>query len=183
MLIRQKKYLNPHENSCSKVISILITGNILHESSSAPRQHKSVQYNWFTLYLHRDVSHTYMLQPHFISCRGVSGAGGNMRGSRNCCQFYLVLSLFYSLQRGPMVLLLKKLYLYFTKDPEGVHYFPGLGWLSNFFQARGSYANFLRNPCTYLLFSRGCPDPLSPSGSAHGQCHHNGTQYLSQSRF
>ena len=26
--------------------------------------------------------------------------GGNMRGSRNFCQFYLVLSLFYSLQRG-----------------------------------------------------------------------------------
>ena len=26
-----------------------------------------------------------------------------------------------------MVLLLRKLYLYFTKDPEGVHYFPGGG--------------------------------------------------------
>ena len=98
MLIRLKKYLNPHQNSCSKVI--LTTGNILHESSSAPRQHKSVQYKWFTLYLHRDVSHTDMLQPYFISCRGVSGAGGNMRESRNFCQFYLVLSLFYSLQRG-----------------------------------------------------------------------------------
>ena len=44
LLIRLKKYLNPHKNSCSKVISILTTGNILHESSSAPRQHKSVQY-------------------------------------------------------------------------------------------------------------------------------------------
>ena len=100
MLIRLKKYLNPHENSCSKVISILTTGNILHESSSAARQHKSVQYKWFTLYLHRDVSLTDMLQPHFISCREVLGAGGNMRGSRNFCQFYFVLSLFYSLQRG-----------------------------------------------------------------------------------
>ena len=50
-----------------------------------------------------------------------------MRGSRNFCQFYLVLSLFYSLQRGPMVLLLRNFYLYFTKDPEGVHYFPGGG--------------------------------------------------------
>ena len=28
-------------------------------------------------------------------------------------------------RRGPMVLLLRKLYLYYTKDPEGVHYFPG----------------------------------------------------------
>ena len=76
LLIRLKKYLNPHENSCSKVISILTTGNILHESSSAPRQHKSVQYKWFTLYLHRYVWYTDILQLHFISC------------------------LFYSLQRG-----------------------------------------------------------------------------------
>ena len=98
--IRLKKYLNPHENSCSKVISVLITGNSLHESSSAPQQHKLVQYKWFALYLHRDVSHTDMLQPHFISCRGISGAGGNMSGSRNFCQFYLVLSLFYSLKRS-----------------------------------------------------------------------------------
>ena len=26
-----------------------------------------------------------------------------------------------------MVLLLRKLYLYFTKDPEAVHYYPGAG--------------------------------------------------------
>ena len=38
-----------------------------------------------------------------------------MRGSRDFCQSYLVLSLFYSLQKGPMVLLLRKLYLYFNK--------------------------------------------------------------------
>ena len=100
LLIQLMKYLNPHENSCSKVISILITGNSLHESFSAPQQHKSEQYKWFVLYLHRDVSHTDMLQPHFISCRGVSGAGGNMSGPRNFCQFYLVLSLFYSLKKG-----------------------------------------------------------------------------------
>ena len=68
-----------------------------------------------------------------------------------------------------MVLLLRKLYLYFTKDPEGVHSFPGGG---------GPNVNFFRNPCTYLLFSRGCPDSLSPSGSAHGQCHHNGTIFI-----
>ena len=34
-----------------------------------------------------------------------------------------------------MVLLLRKLYLYFTKDPEGVHNIPGGGGgVSNFFQ-------------------------------------------------
>ena len=39
-----------------------------------------------------------------------------------------------------MVLLLRKLYLYFTKDPEAVHYFPGGGGggVSNFFQGGGS---------------------------------------------
>ena len=31
-----------------------------------------------------------------------------------------------------MVLLLRKLYLYFTKDPEGVHYFPGGGGVKRF---------------------------------------------------
>ena len=35
-----------------------------------------------------------------------------------------------------MVLLLRKLYLYSTKDPEGVRYFPGGGG-SNFFQGGG----------------------------------------------
>ena len=55
-----------------------------------------------------------------------------------------------------MVLLLRKLYLNFTKDPEGVHYFPGGGGgVSNFFQGGGPNANLFRNPCTYLLFSRG----------------------------
>ena len=42
-----------------------------------------------------------------------------------------------------MVLLLRKLYLYFTKDPEGVHYFPGGGGVSNFFQGGGSKCLFL----------------------------------------
>ena len=84
-----------------------------------------------------------------------------------------------------MVLLLRKLYLYFTKDPEGVHYFPG--GMSNFFQGgggKGPNANFFRNPCTYLLFSRGggCPDPLSPLDPHIGNAIITG-QYLSQSRF
>ena len=58
-----------------------------------------------------------------------------------------------------------------------VHYFPGGG--SNFYQG-GPNVTFYRNPYMYLLFSRGggCPVPLSPSGSAHGQCHHNGTIFI-----
>ena len=157
MLIQLKKYLNPHENSCSKVISILITGNILHESSSAPQQHKSVQYKWFALYLHRDVSHTDMLQPHFISCRGVSWAGGNMRGSRNFCQFHLVLSLFYSLKRGSNGFIAEKTILILYQGSRGGLLYSG-GGVSNFFRGWGGgspNANFYRNPYTYLLFSRG----------------------------
>ena len=136
-MIRLKKYLNPHKNSFSKVISILITGNSLHESSSAPQQHKSVQYKWFALYLHRDVSHTDMLQPHFISCKGVSGAGGNMSGSRNFCQFYLVLSLFYRLKRGSNGFIAKKNILILYKGSRGSPLFSGGGGVSNFFQGGG----------------------------------------------
>ena len=127
LLIRLQNCLNPHENSCSKVISTLITGNNLHESSSAPQQHESVQYKWLALHLHRDVSHTAMLQPHFISCRGVSGGRRQHGRIQEFVSVVLVLSLFYSFRGGPMVLLLRKLYLYFTNDPEGVHYFPSWG--------------------------------------------------------
>ena len=178
MLIRLKKYLNPHENSCSKVVSILTTGNILHESSSAPRQHKSVQYKWFTLYFHRDVSHTDMLQLHFISFRGVSGEGGNMCGSREFCKSYLALSLFYSLQRGPMVLLLRKLYLYCTKDPEGVHYFPRGGGVKLFPGGGVQMLMSLETHVRTCYFPGGVFGPPFPSGSAHGQCHHNGAIFI-----
>ena len=76
-----------------------------------------------------------------------------------------------------MVLLLRKLYLYFTKDPEGVHYFlgGGGGGIKLFSRGGGPNAYIFRNPC---YFPGGCPDPLSPSGSAHGQCHHNGTIFI-----
>ena len=88
-----------------------------------------------------------------------------MRGSRNFCQFYLVLILFYSLQRGSNGLLLRKLYLYFTNDPKAVYYFPGGGGVKLFPGGGGGpNANFYRNPYTYLLFSRGggvrTPTPL-----------------------
>ena len=41
-----------------------------------------------------------------------------------------------------MVLLLNKLYLYFTKDPEGVHYLPGGGGVVQLFPG-GSKCSFL----------------------------------------
>ena len=60
-----------------------------------------------------------------------------------------------------MVLLLRKLYLYFTKDPEGVHHFPG-GEVQLFSRGGDPNAYFYRNPYTYLLFSKGVSGPLIP---------------------
>ena len=81
-----------------------------------------------------------------------------------------------------MVLLLRKLYLYFTKDPEAVHYIPGGGGVSNFFQG-GRNANFYRNPYTYLLFFRGyVRTPYPPLYPHMGNVIITG-QYLSQSGF
>ena len=79
-----------------------------------------------------------------------------------------------------MVLLLRKLYLYFTKDPEAVHYFPGGG--SNIFPGGGGpNANFYRNTYMYLLFSRGSVrTPYPPLDPHVGNVYITG-QYLSQS--
>ena len=82
-------------------------------------------------------------------------------------------------KRGvPMVLLLRKLNLYFTKDTEAVHYFPGGGGLK---LNPGGGFQMLISIETHIhtcYFPGGCPDPLSASGSAHGQCHHNGTIFI-----
>ena len=184
MLIRLKIYLNPHENNCSKVISILITGNILHESSSAPQQHKSVQYKWFALYLHRDVSHTDMLQPHFISCRGVSGAGGNMRGSRNFCQFYLVLRLFYSLKRGSNVFIAEKTILILYQGSRGGTLYSGGGGVRLFtgwFQMLICIETHIRT--SYFPWGGGgVRTPYPPLDPHMGNVIITG-QYLSQSGF
>ena len=80
-----------------------------------------------------------------------------------------------------MVLLLRKLYLYFIKDPEAVHYFQG-GGVSNFFPGGGGpNANFYRNTYMYLSFSRGSVrTPYPPLDPHVGNVIITG-QYLSQS--
>ena len=50
-----------------------------------------------------------------------------MRGSRNFCQFYLVLSLFYSLKRGSNGFIAEKTILILYQDPDAIHYIPGGG--------------------------------------------------------
>ena len=78
-----------------------------------------------------------------------------------------------------MVLLLRKLYLYFTKDPEKSIIFQGGG--SNFYQ-EGPNVTFYRNPYMYLVFSRGggVRTPYPPLGPHMGNIIITG-QYLSQS--
>ena len=94
------------------------------------------------------------------------------------------------------VLFSPQLILQFTEGSNGfiaektilIHYQGSRGFplfsrwgVSNFFQGGGPNANFFRNPCTYLLFSRvgDVRTPYPPSGSAHGKCHHNGTIFIS----
>ena len=106
-----------------------------------------------------------------------------MSGSRNFCQFYLVLSLFYSLKRGSNGFIAEKtktiLILY--KGSRGGPLFSGGGGVSNFFQGGGPNANFYKNPYTYLLFSRGSVrTPYPPLDPHMGNVIIKG-QYLSQS--
>ena len=59
-----------------------------------------------------------------------------MRGSRNFCQFYLVLSLFYSLKRGPNGFIAEKTILILYKGSRGNPLF-SVGGGSNFFSMGG----------------------------------------------
>ena len=106
-----------------------------------------------------------------------------MRGSRNFCQFYLVLSLFYSLKRGSNGFIAEKTILILYQGSGGPLF---SGEMSNFFQGGGGgpNANFYRNPYTYLLFSRGggVRTPYPPLDPHMGNVIITG-QYLSQSGF
>ena len=82
-----------------------------------------------------------------------------------------------------MVLLLRKLYLYFTKDPEGAHFFPGGGCQT--FSRGGGGVQMLISLETHVrtcYFPGGCPDPFPPLDPHMGNVIITG-QYLSQSRF
>ena len=106
-----------------------------------------------------------------------------MRGSRNFCQFYLVLSLFYSLKRGSNGFIAEKTILILYKGPRGGPLFSGGGGggVSHFFQGGrgGPNANFYRNPYTYSLFFRGSVRTPYPPLDPHMVIITG--QYLSQS--
>ena len=106
-----------------------------------------------------------------------------MRGSRNFCQFYLVLSLFYSLKRGSNGFIAEKTILILYKGSRGGPLFSGVG-VSNFFSRGGGgpKTNFYRNTYMYLSFSRGggVRTPYPPLDPHMGNVIITG-QYLSQS--
>ena len=60
-----------------------------------------------------------------------------MSGSRNFCQFYLVLSLFYSLKRGSYGFIAEKTILILYKGSRGGPSFSGGGGCPTFSRGRG----------------------------------------------
>ena len=70
----------------------------------------------------------------------------------------------------------EKIILILYQGSKGVHYFQvGCPTFSKGVQMLISIETHIR---TCYFPGGGGPDPLSPSGSAHGQCHHNGTIFI-----
>ena len=85
-----------------------------------------------------------------------------MRGSMKFYQFYLVLSLFYSLQRRSNGFIAEKTILILYQGFRGGPLFSR--GVSNFFQGGGG-VQMLISIETHIrtcYFPGGCPDPLSP---------------------
>ena len=86
---------------------------------------------------------------------------------------FLVLSLFYNLQKESNGFIAEKTILILYQGSRGGPLY-----------SRGVQMVMSRETHITCYFPRGGgPDPLSPSGSEHGQCRHITGQYLSQSRF
>ena len=91
-----------------------------------------------------------------------------MRGSRNFCQFHLVLSLFYSLKRGSNGFIAEKIILY--QGSRGGPLYSG-GGVSNFFWVGGGGVQMLISIETHIRTyfpGGGCPVPLASSGGGGG---------------
>ena len=102
-----------------------------------------------------------------------------MLGSMDFCQSYLVLSLFYSLQRGSNGFIAEKTILILYQGTRGGPIFSRGGGGVKLFRGGGVQMLIsLETPVRTCYFPGGCPDPLSPSGSAHGQYHHNKTIFI-----
>ena len=112
-----------------------------------------------------------------------------MCGSRDFCKSYLVLSLFYSLQRGSNGFIAEKTILILYQGSRGGSLFPGGGGgggLSNFFQQGGGGVQMLISVETHVRTcyfpGGGVRTPYTPLDPHMGNVIITG-QYLSQSRF
>ena len=104
-----------------------------------------------------------------------------MRGSRNFYQFYLVLSLFYSLKRGFNVFIAERTILILYQGSRGGPLYSG-GDVQLFPGGGGPNANFYRNVYVLVIFQRGVRTPYPPLDPHMGNVIITG-QYLSQSGF
>ena len=102
--------------------------------------------------------------------------------SRNFCQFYLVLSLFYSLQRGSNGFIAEKTILILYQGSRWVHYFPEGGTWPTF--SREQMLISIRTHIRTCYFPGGgrVRTPYPPLDPHMGNVIITG-QYLSQSRF
>ena len=121
-----------------------------------------------------------MLQPNFISCRGVRGQ------EATCADPGIFVSLFspqliLQFTEGSNGLIAEKTLLILYQGSRGGPLFSrGGGGVVKLFLG-GGWVQMLMSLETHIrtcYFPGGCPDPLSPSGSAQGQCHHNGTIFI-----
>ena len=111
-----------------------------------------------------------------------------MSGSRIFCQFYLVLSLFYSLKRGSNGFIAEKTILILYKGSRGGPLFSGDGGVCPTFSRGGGGGGgggrvqmqiSIDTHVRTCYFPGGVSGPPIPFGFAHGQCHHNGTIFIS----
>ena len=108
-----------------------------------------------------------------------------MRGSRDFCQSYLVLSLFYSLQRRSNGFIAEKTILILYQGSRGVHNFPGGGSVK-LFPGGGPNVQMLISLETHVRTcyfpGGGVRTPYPPLDPHMGNVIITG-QYLTQSRF
>ena len=117
-------------------------------------------------------------------CNHILSAAEGFRGQEATCadpgilSVYLVLSLDYSLQRGSNGFIAEKTILILYQGSRVDPLFSGGGGgVSNFFQGVQMLIS-IESHIRTCYFPGVCLDPLFPSGSAHGQCHHNGTIFI-----
>ena len=106
-----------------------------------------------------------------------------MRGSRNFCQFYLVLSLFYSLKRGSNGFIAEKTILILYKGSRGGPLFSGGGGCPTFFPGGGGVQMLISietHICTCYFPGGVSETPYPPLDPHMGNVIITG-QYLSQS--